>query len=225
MLFQFQVENFNRMKKFIFVLFAFQLSISFSYGTKNDTIFTRYSNGEFYTFCQIKQPYSDSITQLVVNRFVNEMCYDIRGLFEWGLKGMSLSNQADELLYFDFKATRFNKHTGVLVGIGDVVVPGITTFKNIEIETKLNIQTFQSGVSTVKLDLAAPNLFIRNLNGMFVFVPRKNNQNGYIQLITKVRFAWFFDIFVTQSRYKKIMEWRIRRVLLNIREESGKIRN
>lgn len=190
--------------------------------SSNDSISTKYSNGEFTTFCQLSISANDSVTNEVVNLFVQQMCTDIKGLFKWGLKGMSLANEKDELLVFDFKETRYNKQTGILKGIGDVIVPGVTTFKDLSVDTKLILRSFTTGKREVRLDLASPNLFIRSLRGSFYFIPKGTHRNGYLQIVTTIRFAWFFDLFVTQARYKTILEWRLRQMLKNIKEESDK---
>lgn len=190
--------------------------------TPNDSISTRYTNGEFTTYCQLSVSGNDSITNEVVNLFVKQMCNDIKGLFKWGLKGMSLAKEKDEILIFDFKETRYNKQTGIIKGIGDVIIPGVTTFKDLSVDTKLTLRNFSGGRREVRLDLASPNLFIRSLRGSFYFLPKGNNKTAYLQIVTNVRFAWFFDVFVTQKTYKTILEWRIRQMLKNIKEESEK---
>jgi hypothetical protein len=193
-----------------------------SEATPNDSISTKYANGEFSTYCQLSISANDSITNEVVNLFVKQMCNDIRGLFKWGLKGMGLANEEDELIVFDFKETRYSKQTGIIKGIGDVHVKGVTTFKDLSVDTKLTQRSFKGGRREVRLDLASPNLFIRSLRGSFYFVPKGTNKNGYLQIVTNIRFAWFFDVFITQKTYKTIMEWRIRQMLKNIKEESEK---
>ena len=204
----------------LFCLLFFSLQKGKAIST--DSVSTRYVKSEFVTFCQLGKTCNDSITNEVINHFVYQMCYDIKGLFKWGLKGMSLANEKDELLVFDFKETRYNKQTGMLRGVGDVLVPGVTTFKNIYVDNKLTLRTFTNGKREVRLELISPNPFIKGLKGVFTFVPKGNKQYGYLQIATNIKFAWFFDIFVTQSRYKKIMEWRLRQMLLNIKEEANR---
>lgn len=205
------------------VLFCLFISLTdFCHAFPTDSISTKYSNGEFATYSHLAVYTNDSIVNSVVNTFVQQMCYDIKGLFKWGLKGMSLANEKDELLVFEFKETRYDKQTHILRGIGDVIAPGVTTIKNISVDSKLTLRTFTNGKREVRLELASPNLFIRDMHGSFYFTPKGNRQTGYLQLVTNIRFAWFFDLFITQSRYKKIMEWRIRQVLKNIKEESEK---
>lgn len=204
------------------LFFSLFIFLCESKATPNDSISTKYLNGEYITYCQLAESSNDSITNTVISYFVQQMCYDIRGLFKWGLKGMSLANEKEELLVFDFKETRYYKQTGLLRGIGDVLVPGVTTFKNVSVDSKLTLRTFANGKREVRLDLITPNPFIKDMKGVFTFIPKGNKQYGYFQIATNIKFAWFFDIFVTQNRYKKIMEWRLRQMIKNIKEEADK---
>jgi hypothetical protein len=210
------------MKKLLLLLSLFFLVSAKNLAISKDSISTLYTNGEFKTYCVLAINASDSVVNSVVNTFVQQMCYDIKGLFKWGLKGMSLANEKDELLVFDFKETRYDKQTHILKGIGDVIAPGVTTIRNISVDSKLTLRTFSSGKREVRLELASPNLFIRDMYGSFYFIPKGKQQTGYLQIVTNIRFAWFFDLFITQARYKKIMEWRLRQILKNIKEEANK---
>lgn len=188
-----------------------------------DSISTTYKDHEFITYYRLGTTIPDSISNEVINKFVNQMCYNLDELFKWGLKGMSLANNKDELLIFDFKETRFDRKTNILKGIGDVVVTGVTKFPNICIESKVTQRKFSNGNRDIRLDMVTPNPFIKTLNGVFTFIPKNRNRNGFYVLQTHIRFGWFFDIFITQSRYKKIMEWRIKQLVRNMREEAEKL--
>lgn len=208
-------------KRFILFCLAF-FSFVMAQASPNDSISTQYVKSEFVTIAQISTTTNDSVTNAVINLFVQQMCSDIKGLFKWGLKGMSLANEKEELLVFDFKETRYNKQTAILRGIGDVIVPGITTFSDIAVDSRLTQRVYANGKREVRLDLAKSNLFIKELHGSFFYYPKGNGRYGYLQVVTHIKFAWFFDVFITQKRYKSIMEWRLRQVLLNIREEAEK---
>lgn len=206
-----------------FILFCLSLFFYITLqASPHDSISTRYNKGVFSTVAQLSITNNDSISNAVINLFVQQMCSDIKGLFKWGLKDMSLKNEEDELLVFDFKETRYNKQTGILKGIGDVIVPGVTTFKDLSVDSKLTLRTFPNGKKEVRLDLSKSNLFIREMQGSFYFYPKGNGRYGYLQVVTNIKFAWFFDVFITQKRYKSIMEWRLRQMILNIKEESDK---
>jgi len=210
------------MKKYLLLILFYLSGALSSYATSADSISTVYKNSEFVTYCQISVNASDSISNEVINKFVYQMCYDLDGLFTWGLKGMSLTNSKDELLKFDFKTTKFDKKTAILRGIGDVIVPGVTTFPNIYIDSKVTQKKYANRHRDVRLDLVTANPFIKKMIGVYTFIPKGQNKTGSYILETHIKFGWFFDIFITQYRYKKIMEWRIRKLVQNMKEESVK---
>lgn len=185
-----------------------------------DSISTVYVDGHFKTYCHISTSTSDSISNEVINKFVYEMCYDLDGLFKWGLKGMSLANSKDELLKFDFRATKYDKSTRILRGIGDVIVPGVTRFPDLFIDSKLTQLKYSDGKRDTRLNLVSENTFIKSMTGVFSFVPKGKNKYGYYVLESNIKFGWYFNVFLTQSRYKKIMEWRLKQLVRNIKEES-----
>ena len=215
--------NFTMKKRkysLLFILsFLLQLSLIAS---PTDSIFTTYKDGEFTSYCKLSANVSDSISNEVTNKFVYQMCYDLDGLFKWGLKGMSLANGKDELLKFDFKSTKYDKKTSILRGTGDVIVPGIKTFPNMYIDSKVTQKKYVTGRRDVRLDLVTENPFIKKMIGVYTFIPKGKNKSAYYILESHIQFGWFFNIFITQVSYKKIMEWRLKQLVRNMKEESEK---
>ena len=210
------------MKKIILLTFFMFAIFAEIFANPNDSVSTIYKNGEFVSYSQVAVNASDSISNVVINRFVSQMCYDIDGLFEWGLKGLSLPKEKDELLVFHFKSTNYNKNTGILRAIGDVVVPNVTTLNNLYVDSKVIQKTYADGRRDVSLKLSSENTFLNDMHGVFRFYPKKNKKAAYYTIETHIKFGWFFDIFVTQKRYKQILEWRILKVMHNLKEESEK---
>lgn len=208
----------TRLLLLLFIVFGANLAAS-----PNDSIKTTYQKGEFTTYCQMSVLASDSISNEVINKFVYQMCYDLDGLFKWGLKNMGMANQKDDLLYFDFKTTKYNPKTQILRGIGDVIVPKVTTFSNLYVDSKVTQRKYSNGKREVRLELATENTFIKKMIGTYTFYPRSGNKPAYYSLNTNIKFDWFFDIFITQSKYKKILEWRLRQLIKNMKEEAEKM--
>lgn len=185
----------------------------------NDSIATVYKNGEFYTVYRLYVNASDSVSSRVLSNFDQQMCYNLDGLFSWALKKMNLRKEKTEMMMFYFKTTAFNKQTSVLRATGDVIIPGITTIDNIVVDSKLSSKKLKNGTSAVYLDLISANGFIKKMNSSFSTIPRKDNGYWYV-LESRVKFGWFFDIFITQNRFKSIMEWRLKQFVRNLRDEA-----
>jgi len=203
-----------------YILLTLVLSIVFtSKASSLDSTSTVYRNGEFITYIQVRADASDSISNAVANDFIYQMHYNLDGLFGWALKGMNLRKEKNELMIFYFKSTAYNKETHVIRGIGDVIVPGVITFPNIIIDSKLTERRYTNGKSTINIDLLYSDGFLKKMFGTFNVIPARNNASLFT-LETHIRFGWFFNIFITQSRFKKIMEWRLNKFVHNIRDEA-----
>ena len=184
-----------------------------------DSISTVYKNGEFVTYCQIKVDSSDSINHTVLRDFDYQMRYDLDALFGWALKGLNLRKEKNELMVFYFKSTKYNKETNIIRGIGDVIVPGIITFPNIIVDSRLTNIKYTNGKKAINIDLLYSDGFLKNMFGTFTVFPNRNNSAWFV-LETHIRFGWFFNIFITQKRFKSIMEWRLKRLVRNMKNEA-----
>jgi len=205
----------NRLQLLLFVLF---ISLS-CLASPTDSISTVYRDGEFVTYCQVWVKASDSISNSVANDFDNQMRYDLDGLFSWALKGLNLRKEKKDLMLFYFKSTSFNKGTGVIRGIGDVIITDMITYPNIIVDSKLSKKSYSNGKSEFYIDLLYSNGFMKKMFATFTVIPKKEVGTWYT-LENHVRFGWFFDIFITQSRFKSIMEWRLKRFVNNLRDEA-----
>ena len=203
-----------------FILSLFFLSGNFFLiASPQDSISTIYQNGEFVTHCQVYVYASDSISNAVLNDFDYQMRYKLDALFGWALKGMNLRKEKDELMIFYFKSTSFNKEANVIECVGDIIVPGYITSPDIIIESRISSQKFSNGKSSFYIDLLNSNRFIKKMSSNFSVIPKKD-KGVWFTLDTHVRFNWFFNIFITQKRFKSIMEWRLKRFVHNIKDEA-----
>ena len=207
------------MKNRTILLFLFLLIIFKTKATPQDSISTVYKDGEFITYSQVWVNASDSISNRVSNDFVYQMHYNLDELFGWALKGMNLRKEKNELMIFYFKSTSYNKESHIIRGIGDVIVPGIITFPNIIIDSRLSERKFTTGKSTINIDLIYSDGFLKKMFGRFTIIPKRNNASLFT-LETHIRFGWFFNIFITQNRFKKIMEWRLKKFVHNLKDEA-----
>ena len=207
------------MNKNLFLCIFFLLPMMFLKASPTDSISTFYKDGEFTTFSQVWVNASDTICNAVSRDYDFQMRYNLDGLFPWALKGMNLRKEKNELMMFYFKSTSFNKESSILRGIGDVVVPGVITIPNIYVDCKLTGKPNSTGRNTVYLNLLSSNGFIKTMNNSFSIIPTKTKGNWFV-LETHVKFGWFFNIFITQNRFKIIMEWRLKRFIHNLRDEA-----
>ncbi|MEI7505058.1 MAG: hypothetical protein WCJ61_17425 [Paludibacter sp.] len=174
-----------------FLLLLFVLSISLvSLASPTDSISTVYHDGEFITYCQVWVKASDSISNATANDFDYQMRYDLDGLFGWALKGLNLRKEKKDLMLFYFKSTKFNKETGVIRGIGDVIITNMITYPNIVVDSKLSNKRYTNGKSEFYIDLLYSDGFMKKMYATFSVIPKKEVGTWYT-LENHVRFGWF----------------------------------
>ena len=69
------------------------------------------------------------------------------------------------------------------------------------------------------MDLISSNGLVKKMNTTFLMIPKKEKGVWFI-LESHAQFGWFFNIFITQSRYKSIMEWRLKQYVHNLKNEA-----
>lgn len=138
---------------------------------------------------------------------------------EWALKGMKLRSEKDNLIVFNFKSTTYDEKNDLIKGIGDVRVPGIISFPDIHVDSRMARSQFANGKTKVTIDVLYSDAFLKKTSGAFFIIPQ-DEKGCWLTLETKVQFGWFFNIFITQPTFKYIMEWRFQRMMQNIRDEA-----
>lgn len=206
------------MKKiFVWILFLFCIQFRLN-ATTTDSISTTYKNSEYVTYCQLWVNAPREVVSVVVKDFEHQLKYDLETLFKWALVGLNLQKEKNELIEFNLKTTKYNSKTGMIRATGDVIVPYLITFPNINIDSKLDYVPMKDGKIKVNLNMIYSDAFLRKTLGTFYLLPKSNG--CWITLETHVKFGWFFDIFITQNKFKSIMEWRFHKFMSNIKNEA-----
>ncbi len=204
-------------------IFLFLISLVIFSGTTiaspQDSISTSYKKGEFVTYCQVWVNASDSISSAVAMDFNSQIESNFKSLFGWAFKRLRMQGEKGGLILFKYKSSSFNKDTRTIRGVTDVIVPSIMTVPNVIIESKITKQKKPDGREMFYINLVYSNTFLKTMNGKFQIRAVKN-KGCWFTLETRSSFGWFFDLFITQSKYKEIAEWRLRRFVLNLKEEA-----
>lgn len=188
-----------------------------SFASTTDSISSVYKDGKFETRYQSKTKAPNDVVTSVADYLVTDFHNSPGHLFTWALKDLGLQNKNNELIIV-FKSSTHDTKTGITHGVFDILVPGVTTFSNIKVDAIVSKTKYTSGVIKVTANIVYSSLLLKNAVGTILLVPQKNNN---IVVITDVdiNFGWFFNFFITQKRYKSIVEWRIKKFTENIIDE------
>ncbi len=205
----------NILRKFSILIILFALNTKLSAG---DSVSTSYKDGDFVTYNRVWVNAPINISKKVVSDFVYQARYDLDKLITWGLKDMNLRREKGGIIEFDFKSTSYDEKSGIVRGIGDVVVPYITTFNNICVDSRMDMTEMRDGRTRVKLEVMYSDAFFKKTIGVFYLIPDKDG--CWMTLETRVKFGWFFDFFITLRKYSEIMEWRFTKLVNNLKVEA-----
>ncbi|MEI7505059.1 MAG: hypothetical protein WCJ61_17430 [Paludibacter sp.] len=200
------------------IIFAFVLLLP-APALPIDTTTTVYKDGEFTTQCQRRVKSSNEISTDVTDYLVTDFHNSPGHLFTWALKDLGLQEKKNNELIIVFVSSNHDKRTGITHGVFDIEVPNITSFKNIKVNALVAKTKYMNGTSKVTADIAYSSMLLDKANGYITVIPQKNNEQLYVTNF-KIKFGWFFNIFITQNRYKKIVEWRVRKFTDNMKFES-----
>jgi hypothetical protein len=176
----------------------------------SDTTYTVYENGEYTSISSKHIKASNTAAINTIQDLIEQFETTPLKLFEWALKDMGFQGEKDNELIIALRSSTFDKKTGITHGYVDVIVPGIKTFKNINIDAKLEYKTSSTGITKATADVLYSDFLLKKAYGQIFVVPHKGNEL-VLTSIVKTRFGWFFNIFITQKRYKSIIEWRVKK--------------
>ncbi|NDV45563.1 hypothetical protein D0T49_00655 [Paludibacter sp. 221] len=189
-----------------------------------DSIRTFYEDGRFTTECKVWIDASEEVTNSLMDDFIIQFRSNLDSLFTWALKDMNLRGEGDEFIIYYLKSSEYNPETEIIRGKMDVIVPKILTVPDITIEGKMYKKELTDEQVVVQYDILTATGFIREADATFKIV-RENANSAWCTLDLRVKFGWFFNIFITKKIYKKNLEWRFEQLARNLKDEAQKREN
>lgn len=216
--FAYGISREGRVKKLIFcILFC---AIFANLSAEKNILTTNKEDGFYKTYCQKIIHCSNRIANEVIDDFIGQFRGNPDLLFEWALKDLGQQNdeEKDEVLLI-LKQAIFNPETGIGHIYCDIKVPGIKTFKDIDIESKVTKTIKENGSTYILVDIFHSNIFLKKAFGTFVIKPQSDG-NQLFAITINVKFNWFFDLFITKKKYKSLIEWRAEGFVKNLKAEA-----
>lgn len=208
-------------KIYIYILLILLCTPSMS-ASSADSIVTVYKDGEFVSQYQRLIKTTPTITASVTDDLVSEFHNSPGKLFDWALKDLGVQDEkkGNEVIII-FKKSTVNEKTGISEGVFDIVVPGITTFSNVRVDGSVTKAHLVNGATRVTAIITYSTFLVKNASATVTIIPQKNNEQLFVSNL-RIKFGWFFNIFITKKRYQSIVEWRIKKFTENMRIECEK---
>ncbi|MBP7965184.1 MAG: hypothetical protein KAZ12_00910 [Paludibacteraceae bacterium] len=206
------------MKRILVILLIFTPSL---YLFGRDSVSTYYQQGEFISYCSVVTEVPLKVADSVVDDLISQFRGDPELLFEWAFKdlGKQPGDKSKNEVLIKLKLATFDKMTGKSLLLTDVIVSDYTTYENVAIESKVTKTKMNSGKTRVFVDIFYSNALLKKAYGTFFVVPLDENR-VMMSVQIHVRFGWFFNIFITQKRYRNLVEWRMKGFMNNMRNEA-----
>ncbi|MDO4190399.1 MAG: hypothetical protein Q4D14_01755 [Bacteroidales bacterium] len=188
------------------------------FAARGDTLFTNYSKGTYHTcavrYVDAQMAPTDSLVDLLIYQFRN----DIEPIFDWAFKGLgnSQSDKERREVQLYFRRFAFDEKTSVGTFWADIVVPGVKTFKDVEVKSRILKNVVPDKQITTTMEIFYSNSILKDAHGTLRIV-KVDNQLA-VRIDTFVTFGWFFNIFITQRRYRNLLEWRVAGFVDNLSE-------
>ena len=206
-------------KRYSILLIFFAVSIITAFSNDSITVSSRFENKHFVTHCKIKIDASTTVADKLIDDFARQNKYHLDSLFTWALKDLKLQGEEGELLEYNLKSTVYNPETDIVLGKMDVRVPGIHTVKDFSVLTRTTKSIAENGDIDMFFEVLDADAFIKTTTAMLKVV-RIDEKSVWCTLESKMSFGWFFNIFITQKRYKETAEWRFKQLMINLKETA-----
>ena len=197
----------------IIIVYAFFINAN---AISVDSISTTYNDGIFNTQYLTKTKVSGEIVNSVTNDLVSDFHNSSSELFNWALKDLGLQNEGNELIII-LKSSFHDVKTNITHGLFDIEVPYFKTFSDVKVNAIVS-KSLNNGVTKVNANIIYSSLLLDNCQATLYIIPQKNKEL-YLYTNVKIKFGWFFNIFITKRRYKSIVEWRVKQFAKNMKEE------
>ena len=206
-------------KKYLLLLISLAINIVVAFPNDSITVSSRFENKHFVTYCKIKIDASNTVADKLIDNFIRQNNYHLDSLFTWALKDLKLQGEEGELLEYNLKSTAYNSETDIVHGKMDVRVPGIHTVKDFSVFTRATKSTSKNGDIDMFFEVLDADAFIKTTTAILKVV-RIDEKSVWCTLESKMSFGWFFNIFITQKRYKETAEWRFKQLMINLKETA-----
>lgn len=211
----------NIEKKIITFLFVSLAFIAVQANTPYQYLKTAYTDGEFVTVCRKEVNGNVLQSNAVILQMIEQLNNKPMKLFDWVLKDLGLQGQKNDEMIIVLKKSMFDKSTGITHGLVDVIIPNFQTIRDVKVDAVVKTELLPNGQLIGSVVVVNSGFLLKNAYATITSSPMKNG-NQLLQTETHIQFGWLLKFFITQNRYKSIVEWRIDKFTENMQKEAEK---
>ena len=180
---------------------------------------TTYSEKTYVTVAKTTVNASLRDADRTLDQFIDDLISDPMSLFADGniFDGLGSKDEKEKDMFFvAYKDSYYHPETKLYSGTLDIYMYK-TKLSNINFTGKISRTFPHENVSEAHFELVDNNPFIKVAKGKIV-VKQIDAQTIEIEQTAIFQFRWLFNIFFTQNNYKNIAEWRLDKLLHNLKQ-------
>ncbi len=204
-------------------------------------ITTVYLNKTYSTICAVDVNAPAEVSDRIFARFVSDFQQSPDALFDWALYGTGAQDDDEKNAFLlEYKETVYLPEENYGRITVDVVIPGLTRFKNIVFEgnviderlpvvyndhlctDSLNMNNIPNFTRHFEIDVHYSGKLLEHGFGNIYIIPKDSVHSVFLMDIN-LKYGWFFNLFITKKVYKNSVEWRVNRYMNNLKRVAEEL--
>jgi len=205
------------MKRLVYILTLLISSITIS----ASNISTTYSKGSFHTSKKVIAQADFNTCSRMIDDFIYQFQTNPAQLFTWALKntGQTHKNDGSDDVVLIMNKVSYNPDSAKSIINADFRMSNGLTIRDKDLMSYVHDRTISNNQRIINVDFYYSGSLLKKAEGIFQLLSIDDTQTQ-ISIDINVRFGWFFNLFITQKRYRNVMEWRIGQFVDNLKEEA-----
>lgn len=204
-------------------------------------ILSCYTDKTYRTVCAVPVDAPVEVSDTIFARFIHDFQTDPDALFNWAFYGVGTQDdQSKNAFLLDYKETVYipeEEYGRIKV---DVIIPGLTRFKDIVLEGKvlddrrplvynpelnveeLSMTNIPNWIRHFDIDVHYSGQLLEHGYGNLFIIPIDETHSAFMMDIN-IKYGWFFNIFINMKIYKNSVEWRVNRYMQNLKRVAEEL--
>ena len=183
-----------------------------------DSVSSSYHKGVFHTHvsrCVMETPAWQ--TAQMGDSLVAQFLRNPELLYDWALRNTGQQHDGTEKddIVLVLKKNDYNPKANRCIMTFDVIVPGFKTIKDVTIEAIATSKYISETERVITLDLYT-SLVLKHAHGV-LHIKELSPTSSLLTMDADVKFGWFFNLFITQKKYKLLAEFRLVKFIDNLK--------
>lgn len=199
----------------VFVLPFFSMSAqSTPNGTKSE-----YKDGRYfhtYSTCVVNAPAEE--VEAVLTEIYDGLKKEPTKSLRWAFLGLGKSKSKEDNVQLYEKSVIYDPATDIYV-VNLIMIMDESNVVEFNIEGKLKNTRQANGKQDLTLNVTKKVKVLNDCSLIITSAPKPDGKTT-LTLQSKLKFGFIIDLFFTQNKYREVIEWRLAKFLVNIKERA-----